>query len=60
MIVSVRTDLTPATADRVVELGLAGVKVFHLIADQHGRERLEDGRRGATSKTSSATCTADW
>ncbi len=46
VIVSVRMDLTPATADRVVELGLAGVKVFHLFADQHGRERLEDGRPG--------------
>jgi hypothetical protein len=46
LIVSVRTVLRPNTADRVVELGRAGVKVFQLCADQHGRERLDDGRRG--------------
>ena len=46
VIVSVRVDLTPATADRVVELSQAGVKVFHLVADQHGCERREDGRPG--------------
>ena len=38
--------LTPGTADRIVELGQAGVRVFQLCADQHGRERLDDGRPG--------------
>jgi len=46
LIVSVRMVLCPTTADRVVELGRAGIKVFHLCADQHGRERLDDGRPG--------------
>ncbi|OFW57085.1 MAG: hypothetical protein A2133_06195 [Actinobacteria bacterium RBG_16_64_13] len=46
VVVSVRMVLRPNTADRVVELGRAGVKVFHLHADQHGRERLDDGRPG--------------
>jgi hypothetical protein len=46
LVASVRMELTPATADRVVELGRAGVKVFQLCADQHGREHLPDGRPG--------------
>lgn len=46
LVVSVRMALTPATADRIVELAQAGVKVFQLCADQHGCERLDDGRRG--------------
>jgi ferredoxin len=46
LIVSVRMALESATADRVVELGRAGIKVFQLCADQHGRERLDDGRPG--------------
>jgi glutamate synthase domain-containing protein 2 len=46
LIVSVRMVLTPATADRIVELTQAGVKVFHVCADQHGRERLDSGRPG--------------
>jgi ferredoxin len=46
LIVSVRLPLRPATAGRAVELARAGVKVFHLCADQHGRERLDDGRPG--------------
>jgi ferredoxin len=45
-IAAVRMTLGPATADRVVELYRAGLKVFHLVADLHGRERLEDGRAG--------------
>jgi hypothetical protein len=46
LIVSVRMTLGPATADRILELGRAGLKVFHLCADLHGRERLSDGRPG--------------
>jgi hypothetical protein len=46
LIVSVRLPLSPATAGRVVELSAAGVKVFHLCADLHGRERLDDGGSG--------------
>ena len=42
----VRLPLRPSTADRVVELARAGIKVFHLCADLHGRERLDDGRPG--------------
>ncbi len=38
--------LRPTTAGRVVELARAGIKVFHLCADLHGRERLDDGRPG--------------
>ena len=38
--------VAPRTADRIVELARAGVKVFQLCADQHGRERLDDGRPG--------------
>jgi ferredoxin len=45
-IVSVRMMLSPAAANRVVELARAGIKVFHLCADLHGRERLESGRPG--------------
>ncbi len=45
-IVSVRMLLCPSSAERVIELGRQGVKVFHLCADQHGRERLDDGRPG--------------
>jgi Conserved region in glutamate synthase len=46
LVVSVRMLLSPSTADRVIELSGQGVKVFHLCADQHGRERLENGRPG--------------
>jgi hypothetical protein len=46
MVVSVRMNLTPGTADRIFELAGSGVKVFHLCADQHGRERLENGGPG--------------
>jgi hypothetical protein len=46
LLVSVRMALSPSTADRVTELSGQGVKVFHLCADQHGRERLDDGRPG--------------
>lgn len=45
-ILCVRLALTPGTADRILELGKAGVKVFQLCADQQGRERLDDGRPG--------------
>jgi hypothetical protein len=46
VIVSVRLPLSPAAAGRIIELGRAGLKVFHLCADLHGRETLNDGRRG--------------
>jgi hypothetical protein len=46
LVVSVRLPLTCSTADRIVELGRSGVKVFHLVADQHGRERRDDGTPG--------------
>ncbi len=46
VVLCVRLALTPRTADRIVELGQAGVKVFQLCADRHGRERLDDGRSG--------------
>ena len=45
-IIAVRLPLAPAAAARAIELAAAGVKVFHLCADLHGRERLEGGRPG--------------
>jgi hypothetical protein len=46
IVLSVRMPLAPGGAGRIVELGQAGVKVFQLRADRHGRERLDDGRPG--------------
>jgi Conserved region in glutamate synthase len=46
VVVSVRMVLTPGTADRIAELTQAGVRVFQVCADQHGRERLDGGRPG--------------
>ena len=46
VIISVRLPLGPAAAGRVLELARAGIKVFHLCTDLHGRERLESGRPG--------------
>jgi hypothetical protein len=46
LIVAVRMKLGPSSADRVMELIQAGIKVFQLRADAHGRERLPDGRAG--------------
>jgi hypothetical protein len=46
LVVSVRLVLRPTTADRVMELARAGVKVFHLCADLHGCEQLDDGQSG--------------
>jgi hypothetical protein len=46
LIVAVRTALRPSTAVRAVELARAGMKVLHLCADQHGRERLDSGEPG--------------
>jgi hypothetical protein len=46
LVVSVRLVLRPTTADRVVKLARAGMKVFHLCADLHGREQLDDGQPG--------------
>jgi hypothetical protein len=41
-VLSVRLTLSPRAADRVVELSRHGLKVFHLCADLHGRERAGD------------------
>jgi hypothetical protein len=46
LVVSVRMELTPHSAERVMELATTGVKVFQLCADQHGQERLDDGNPG--------------
>lgn len=46
LVVAVRMTLTPTSADRVIELSRQGIKIFHLCADQHGRERLPDGGPG--------------
>jgi hypothetical protein len=46
VILSVRMPLGPAAANRILDLARAGIKVFHLCTDLHGRERLEDGRPG--------------
>lgn len=45
-ILSIRVTLSPTSAGRIVELSRQGLKVFHLCADQHGRERLENGLPG--------------
>jgi hypothetical protein len=45
-ILSVRLTLNPTTADRMIELSRHGLKVFHLCADLHGRERVEAGSPG--------------
>jgi hypothetical protein len=50
--ISVRMPLSPASAGRIVELSRAGLKVFHLCADQHGRERLGNGAPGRHIKDS--------
>jgi hypothetical protein len=52
LLVAVRMPLSPAAADRVVELNRAGLKVFHLCADLHGREILDGGKRGRHIKDS--------
>jgi len=44
--VCVRLPLSPTAADRIMELNRSGLKVFQLCANQHGRERLSDGRPG--------------
>jgi hypothetical protein len=46
LIISVRLALSPRAADRIIELNRAGLKVFHLSADLHGREKLDNGRPG--------------
>ena len=46
VVISVRMVLTPGTADRIAELVQTGARVFQVCADQHGRERLDDGRPG--------------
>jgi hypothetical protein len=37
-VISVRMDLSPDSGDRILELSRGGLKVFHLCADQHGKE----------------------
>jgi len=44
--ISVRLPFAPGVADRIVELSRAGLKVFHLCATQHGREKIGNGRPG--------------
>ena len=46
LLVAVRMELRPSSADRVIELSRQSVGVFQLCADLHGRERLENGRAG--------------
>jgi hypothetical protein len=45
-ILSTRLTLSPKSAERIFELSGKGLKVFHLCADFHGRERTEDGLPG--------------
>jgi hypothetical protein len=45
-IISVRMTLGLETTNRILELNKQGIKVFHLCADQHGRERGETGAPG--------------
>jgi hypothetical protein len=45
-ILSVRMTLGSGTTDRILELNRQGLKVFHICADQHGRERLEENTPG--------------
>ena len=46
VVIAVRTPLTPDSAERILELTKAGVRVFEVVADQHGRETLDDGQPG--------------
>ncbi len=45
-ILSVRINLGPETTDRILELSGHGLKVFHVCADLHGRERMQNGAPG--------------
>ncbi len=45
-IVSVRMALRPDSAERILELSRHGLQVFHLCADNHGRERTANGEPG--------------
>jgi hypothetical protein len=51
-IISVRLALYPGVADRIAGLARQGIKVFHLCADLHGRERLDNGHPGRHIKDS--------
>jgi ferredoxin len=46
LIAVVRMPLSPASADRVMELTRAGIRVFQVCAGLHGREQSPDGRPG--------------
>jgi hypothetical protein len=50
--ISVRLPLSPASAARILELSRAGLKVFHLCANQQGREKLANGIPGRHIKDS--------
>ncbi|HSW40282.1 MAG TPA: glutamate synthase-related protein, partial [Acidobacteriota bacterium] len=45
-ILSIRMMLGPETTDRILELSGHGLKVFHICADQHGREHMKAGAPG--------------
>ncbi len=46
MIVSARLQLSPNVSNRIIDLSQHGIKVFHLCADLHGRERIPGGKPG--------------
>jgi len=46
VVVAVRMPLAPGSAERIVELAKRGIRVVEVVADQHGRETLDDGRPG--------------
>jgi hypothetical protein len=46
LVVAVRIRFTVDAADRIIDMAKAGVRVFEVCADQHGRETLSDGRPG--------------
>jgi len=54
----VRMPLGPAAAGRILDLARAGIKVFHLCTDLHGRERLENGGRPAHQGRSAGSARA--
>jgi len=46
IILSIRMDLAPNSAARIIELSRCGISTFHLCADLHGRERMPDSSPG--------------
>jgi hypothetical protein len=53
-IVAIRMDVTPASAERVVQLTRDGAEVIHLVFDAHGREKVTgaNGRSPTSHSTS--------